>query len=829
MKRLDVTTNDGSGKSRQRCSPAWHHPNAGRRSLESPALRTLVLALIVLVGTLATGRAAEAERPQLAWTVDASPFRLTVLQGSRVLLRERIGGSAGPGTRLSYRIREGGAMGQLTSLIDSRPIARGTAYRVATTESDRIATVSITRTSQGLRIAVDLGSGASTVRTVYESFSSVANEHFLGMGEQRDTVDLSGRIIPVKVWHECGLAKPAPFFASSEGYGVRFETTAVGRVAFGAVTDEQGCALGTTPCEIASGLTVIQACFKTKAFAYHVYAGPPESVVRAVASETGRPRMPEPAQFALMKWRDVVSGEPELLEDADRFAAARIPLGWLILDNPWEAGACVGSLAFDGNRYPNPEQLVTRVHERGIKLMLWVSPMVRTVCGRGLYPPNRVIGPGNLQAIDLTDPTVAEAFETRLVSALASGVDGLKVDRGDEVDLELRALAGGNGDELHNTYPNLLARSIDRAVATARGKPIPTLFRAGFTGAQRLETGSWSGDLPGTWDGLRSAVRSAQTAGLAGYSTWGSDVGGYQSESLTADVFTRWAQLGAISPVFEIGGIGPNARPWVFGPETMSALRSAATLHYELFPYQYQLARVAASTGLPILRPLALSYPENPGSWRARDTMLIGRDMLASPVTAAGTTANVTVPPGDWVDIATGTTVAGPRRFTRPTPLTELPLYLRAGAAIPYNLRAPAVWSAPWDRNDLFRDGRGGWLVALDENGASGSSAEYGSFSARVGTRTVVALNRAQPETQVLLLGKRVPATVMIDGTTLRVAGSASTLRRMRQGWLVKTGPVGGVLLKLTPRQGRSVVILDYDGKGRSSSSAPGSSTTSEK
>jgi len=147
-----------------------------QRSVECPSLRALALALIVVVGTLASGRTAEAEPPQLAWKVDASPFRLSFLQGSRVLLRERVGGPSGPGTRLSYRIREGGAMGQLTSLIDSRSIPRGTAYRVATTESDRIATVSVTRTAKGLRVAVDLGSGKSTVRTVYESFAGVAND-----------------------------------------------------------------------------------------------------------------------------------------------------------------------------------------------------------------------------------------------------------------------------------------------------------------------------------------------------------------------------------------------------------------------------------------------------------------------------------------------------------------------------------------------------------------------------------------------------------------------------------------------------------------------------
>jgi alpha-D-xyloside xylohydrolase len=791
-------------------------------------VRSLVLALVAGGIALTTAGTAWATPSQLTWTVDPSPFRLTFSERGNVLLRERLG-PPGAGSRLGYRIREGGAMGTLTRLLESTPVENGMAYRVATTESDRIATVTVTRTSRGLRVGVDLGRGSSTVRTVYESFASVADEHFLGLGEQREAVDLAGRILPVKVWHGCGAAKVSPFFASSRAYGIRFETTAVGRMAFGAVADEPGCQLGTAPCEIAAGVTVIQACFKTRSFAYHVYSGPPEHVVRQVAAQTGRPRMPDPSQFALMKWRDSVDSEAELLDDAARFAAARIPLGWLILDNPWESGACVGSLEFDSYRYPDPAQLVRRVHAYGVRLMLWVSPMVRTVCGRGFYPQDRVFGPDEAQAIDLTDPAVAASFEQRLVNALRSGVDGLKVDRGDEVDFELRSLAGGSGDELHNTYPVLLAASVDRAVRKARGRAIPTIFRAGAVGAQRLETGSWSGDLPGTWAGLEGAVRSAQTAGLAGYSTWGSDVGGYASAGLTPDVFTRWTQLGAVSPVFEVGGDGPNARPWLLGRPAMDALRSAAVLHYELFPYHYQLARVATLTGLPILRPLALSYPDDPAAWKADKEILVGRDLLAVPVTSAGTTASVTLPAGSWVDLTTSATVLGPQVFQRATPMSELPLYLRAGAAIPYNLRSPGVWPVAWDRNDLFRDRRGGWLLAPDRNGAKGTSADYGSITARGGKRMVIVLKGARDETQVLVLGNRIPTSVTIDGTIVRDARRASTLRRMRRGWLVKAAPTGGVLLKLAPRGGRSTVVVDYGASGLSSPLAAGTSTSSQK
>jgi alpha-D-xyloside xylohydrolase len=770
----------------------------------------LLLALALTAVLVPRSGAAAGPAAGLVWRVDSAPFRLTVLQDGDPLVRQHTG-AAGPGTRMSYRIREGGGMHTLTSLLRTQTSRDGAVYTVATSEPDRTATVTVTRMRVGLRVRLDLGVAHSNVRTVYESFDSTASEHFLGTGERRDFVDLQGQIVPLKVWHECGSAKPAAFFVSSRGYAARFAGTAVGRMGFGRVAEGEQCQLGTSPCEIASGPDVVQACFKASSLSYEIYPGAPEQAVRAYAARTGRPPLPRPEQLALTKWRDQVGSEAELTEDADRFEQAGIPLGWLILDNPWEAGACAGSMQFDGNRWSDPAGMVDRLHERGLRLMLWVSPMVRTVCGRDFYPRDRVIGPDEYQAIDLTDPAVAATFEQRLVNALASGVDGFKVDRGDEVDLELTSLAGGSGDDVHNAYPLLLAQSIQRATRAARGTDIPTLFRAGFTGAQRLETGSWSGDLPGSWGGLEQAVRSAQTAGLAGYSTWGSDVGGYNSGKLSVDLFLRWAQLGAVSPILEVGGVGDNATPWKIGKGAMEGLRSAALLHYELFPYHYQLAREAHATGVPVLRPLAFAYPDDAGSWRADDEILVGPSLLAAPVVQPGSSAPVYLPPGEWLDLGTGATVSGPSSLVRATRIDEIPLYLRVGAAIPYNLRSPDVWRSPWGLNDLFRSGRAGWLLAPGTTGAAGSSAEYGTIRATwADDRLRIAVRRAGKETQVLVAGGRAPREVRIDGRMVPRSRGVAALRASRAGWLLKRGAPAGVVLKLAPRGGRSTVELAY-------------------
>jgi alpha-D-xyloside xylohydrolase len=167
----------------------------------------------------------------------------------------------------------------------------------------------------------------------------------------------------------------------------------------------------------------------------------------------------------------------------------------------------------------------------------------------------------------------------------------------------------------------------------------------------------------------------------------------------------RWTQLGAISPVMEVGGAGPNATPWVFGPLAMHVLRESAVLHNELFPYLYGLLERRE----PVLRPLGYGYPDDPEAWRADLELLVGPDLLAAPVSGPGTLPTVYLPEGEWVDLYSGETVAGGRTFARETPMTEFPLYARAGAVIPFNLRTQEnPW---WGVNEQTHPGRAGFLA----------------------------------------------------------------------------------------------------------------------
>ena len=144
-----------------------------------------------------------------------------------------------------------------------------------------------------------------------------------------------------------------------------------------------------------------------------------------------------------------------------------------------------------------------------------------------------------------------------------------------------------------------------------------------------------------------------------------------------------------------------------------AALRDAAVLHYELFPYLYGLLR----RGEPVLRPLGYGYPDDPQVVGAPTyELLVGPDLLAAPgdrpghdaerLPAAGRAGSTSTPARP----CSGGRVVHARdaadRSSRSTRAT--------GAVVPFNLRTrPARGGAS---NEQTHPGRAGFLAT---NGAT--------------------------------------------------------------------------------------------------------------
>lgn len=271
--------------------------------------------------------------------------------------------------------------------------------------------------------------------------------------------------------------------------------------------------------------------------------------------------------------------------------------------------------------------------------------------------------------------------------------------------------------EMHNVY----GMENTRATYDGLRKLMPderafVMTRASYAGGQRYSV-TWTGDNLATWDHLKLSVQQIINLGLSGFSYGAADVGGFAGGP-SADLLTRWFQIGAFYPVFRdhAANDAPRAEPWVDGPEHLAIRRRFVEERYRLMPYLYALADQNARTGDPILRPVFYDYPSAmrmscDQSW----AFTLGRSLLVAPPPHPDQPRayDVCLPKGGWYDYWTGArvgeaqqaavagqfqsatqatgeaTVLGDR--VRETPrLERLPVFVRAGTILP---RQPLVQS----------------------------------------------------------------------------------------------------------------------------------------
>jgi len=240
------------------------------------------------------------------------------------------------------------------------------------------------------------------------------------------------------------------------------------------------------------------------------------------------------------------------------------------------------------------------------------------------------------------------------------------------------------------------------------------LHRNGYVGMARYGSFLWSGDTYSLWETLHNHVPIAINTGLSGIPYWGSDIGGFvATPELTGELYVRWFQFGAFCPSFRSHGRTWHLRlPWGWntgelgidevrsytggaGAPDPSELHNAQVepickryleLRYRLLPYSYTVMRACHDTGLPMMRAMWLHHPEDATAVARGDQFLWGRDLLVAPVTEKGATKrSVYLPRGNrWYDFWSEVRIEGGHEISRGVDLATMPLFVRAGAIIPF-------------------------------------------------------------------------------------------------------------------------------------------------
>jgi alpha-glucosidase len=220
----------------------------------------------------------------------------------------------------------------------------------------------------------------------------------------------------------------------------------------------------------------------------------------------------------------------------------------------------------------------------------------------------------------------------------------------------------------------------------------PLLFhRWGGLGNHRYQIG-FSGDTISVWDSLAFQPWFTATAANVGYAYWSHDIGGHMPGVVDPELYTRWVQFGAFSPILRTHTTkNPEAerRIWAYPEPYSSILRSTFQLRYALEPYLYTEARRTYDTGVAFFRPLYYDWPEEAAAYENKGEYIFGDQMLVAPVTAPAekisglATEKVWLPKGEWIEWPTGKHLTGPATVERSFSIEQTPVYVRAGAIVP--------------------------------------------------------------------------------------------------------------------------------------------------
>src|SRR5690606_1203890 len=131
--------------------------------------------------------------------------------------------------------------------------------------------------------------------------------------------------------------------------------------------------------------------------------------------------------------------------------------------------------------------------------------------------------------------------------------------------------------------------------------------------------------------------------------------GGYRGGTPTTEVLLRWAQLGAVSTIMQLGGGGTGDathNPWDerYDAGAVEVYRRYARLHMDLLPTLEALVARASTDGTPPLVPVGVFMEDDEEAWADEHTFLLGADLLAAPVVDGRAERTLRLPPGTWVD-----------------------------------------------------------------------------------------------------------------------------------------------------------------------------------
>jgi alpha-glucosidase len=466
---------------------------------------------------------------------------------------------------------------------------------------------------------------------------------------------------------------------------------------------------------------------------YYVFYGPdPKQVVRTYAWLTGLPPLPPLWSLGFQQSRYSYESETRVREIASRLRADKIPSDVLYLDIDFQKEN--RPFTVNSERFPHFRQMLSDLKGQNFRVVVITDLHIADLPDAGYAPYDTGISgdhfvrnpdgsiyvgtvwPGPSVFPDFTRWQTRAWWGTLYKDFYSEGVSGFWNDM-NEPSIFHTPLLTMPGDvvhrideqgfrsrtathlEIHNVYGMENSRATYEGLLKLNPDLRPfVLTRASYAGGQRYAA-TWTGDNTSSWNHLRLTTAMLLNLGLSGFGLCGADVGGFIGTP-RPELLTLWTELATFQPIdrnHTNKGSG-DKEVWVHGPEQEAIRRRYIEERYRLMPYLYTTVEELTRTGLPVVRPLFLEFPDatadsHPLDLDAGNEFLFGADILVAPppYPEQPDSYELRLPAGLWYDYWTGEKIQAAPAGKNPFPgslsvqpkLATLPVYVREGSILP--------------------------------------------------------------------------------------------------------------------------------------------------
>jgi len=521
---------------------------------------------------------------------------------------------------------------------------------------------------------------------VHEQLNLGVGECVYGLGERFTAFVKNGQVVENEN-KDGGTAseqayKAVPFYLTNRGYGVLVNST--GPVSF----------------EVASEKVArVQFSQPGESLEYFLIYGPtPKEVLRKLTALTGRPALPPAWTFGLWLTTSFTTSydEATCVSFIEGMKSRDIPLHVFHFDCFWMREFDWCNFQWDPRTFPDPAGMLKRLHERGLKVCVWINPYIGQRSAlfeegrKGGFFIKRTDGnvwqtdlwqPG-MAIVDFTNPAACKWYGDHLRRLAAMGVDSFKTDFGERIPTaDVVYHDGSNPSGMHNLYPILYNEVVFKVLEDVRGPGEAALFaRSTYASGQRFPI-HWGGDSWSTLESMAESLRGGLSLSLCGFGFWSHDIGGFEGLPRAA-IYKRWVAFGLMSSHSRLHGSSSYRVPWNYDDEACDVLRFFTKLKCRLMPYLYASAVEAHREGVPMMRAMHLEFPADPACDTLDRQYMLGGSLLVAPVFTEDGTVDYYLPEGRWTHLLTGEVQTGGRWFRAKHDFMSMPLFVKPGSVL---------------------------------------------------------------------------------------------------------------------------------------------------